>query len=157
MESYGELTIIDGDLMQVSRGIIAHQVNCRGVIGAGVGVSGVICNKYPDVKREYNMICEKYKGDEELFGSVWMVQVTKTLKVANIFSQYKYGNSRKTGIIYTDMDKLVDGLRRIRTKYPDDIIYVPYKIGCGLAGGNWDEFLQKAQNIPNIIVIRPNN
>ena len=151
MENYGELTIIDGDLKEVSVGIIAHQVNCQGAIGAGV--SRVIIKQYPIVKDKYIDICS-ISDKEELFGGIQIVNVTSTLKVANIFSQFYYGNSYKTGIVYTDMDKLIYGLKNIRETYPDDIIYVPYKIGCGLAGGNWDEFLQKAKYIPNIIVIR---
>lgn len=148
--------IIDGDILEVSVGIIAHQVNCQGAIGAGV--SGVICKQYPKVYERYKFAFERYvlesfRPTSCLLGLV-VIPVSDTLKVANIFSQLHYGNSSKTGKVYTYMDKLIGGLKKIRKDYPDDVIYVPYKIGCGLAGGDWDEFMQKAKDIPNLIVIR---
>lgn len=154
MERINQMIILNGDIREVSVGIIAHQVNCQGAIGAGV--SGVICNQYPMVKDDYIDICS-VSDKEDLFGGMQIVPVTGTLKVANIFSQFNYGNSAKTGIVYTDMDKLIYSLKNLRETYPDEIIYVPYKIGCGLAGGNWDEFIEKAKVIPNLIVIKPEN
>lgn len=154
MERINQMIILNGDIREVSVGIIAHQVNCQGAIGAGV--SGVICNQYPMVKDDYIDICS-VSDKEDLFGGMQIVPVTGTLKVANIFSQFYYGNSAKTGVVYTDMDKLIYSLKNLRESYPDEIIYVPYKIGCGLAGGSWHEFVEKAQDIPNLIVIKPEN
>jgi len=154
MERIEQMIILNGDIREVSVGIIAHQVNCQGAIGAGV--SGVICEQYPMVKDDYIDICS-VSDKEDLFGGMQIVPVTGTLKVANIFSQFNYGNSAKTGVVYTDMDKLIHSLKNLRESYPDEIIYVPYKIGCGLAGGNWDEFIEKAKDIPNLIVIKPEN
>lgn len=56
--------------------------------------------------------------------------------VANIFSQLDVGrNERKT-----DYKKLKIGLKKV-CKYAKEnnlSVALPYKIGCGLAGGNWN-------------------
>ena len=151
VDRYSKPVIIDGDLMEVTSGIIAHQVNCQGVIGAGV--SGAIIKKYPVVRDRY-IRAFKDPTIDPLFGYVDIIPVTDTLKVANIFSQNNCGNAFVTGLVYTSMYQLINGLKEIREKYPDDVIYVPYKIGCGLGGGSWNDFMKKAKDIPNLIVIR---
>ena len=56
--------------------------------------------------------------------------------VANIFGQYKYGADRK----YTDYKALEKGIKwvhDISQLYSLSSVAIPYKIGCGLAGGDW--------------------
>ncbi len=132
-------TISTNGILDVTEGIIAQQVNCCNVIGAGV--SSALINRYPIIKEAYHDYCSKHSKDE-LFGTIDLVQVaTKpVLYIANIFSQRDYGNSAKTGIVYTDMDVLTDCLKRL-IKDSSYNVYVPDHIGCGLAGGDWNEFL----------------
>lgn len=56
------------------------------------------------------------------------------------YTQLYYGNSAKTKKVYTDENKLIDALTRFdqRAKQDNQPAYVPAKIGCGLAGGDWN-------------------
>lgn len=45
------LKVIEGDILTVTHGIIAHQCNCRGVMGAGLALQ--VRNKYSKVYSEY--------------------------------------------------------------------------------------------------------
>lgn len=129
------LRTIEGSITDIESGCIAQQVNCQGAYGAGV--SGVVSRKWPIVEKKYRTSCRGRTADE-LFGCVQDIRVSDELVVINIFSQKSYGNSRKTGIVYTDMDALIDALDAAASVHGP--IHVPYGIGCGLAGGDWSEF-----------------
>ena len=59
--------------------------------------------------------------------------------ILNAFGQnFYYRNS-----VQTDYEKLEECFRDIATKYSGKHIALPWKIGCGLAGGDWD----KVQNM----------
>jgi O-acetyl-ADP-ribose deacetylase (regulator of RNase III) len=48
-------TVVDGDLLDQKTDVIAHQVNCLGVMGAGVALQ--IKNKWPEVYEGYKNFC----------------------------------------------------------------------------------------------------
>lgn len=147
------MEVRDGDLLEVVSGVICQQVNCAN--GYGAGLSGKIAAKYPQVERAYRDIF-KTKSREEIFGLCQPVRVSEALVVVNIFAEWDYANAYETGIVSTHMNKLCDGLHRICEKFAgkDMEIYVPYKIGCGLAGGDWDELCKRCVDLP-IIALRP--
>lgn len=115
--------------------ILCQQCNCQGVYGAGL--SGAISKAYPIVKEKYEK-CYKKNGSDKMFGKYQVIRVDKNLAVANIFSQYGYGNSGKTGEVYTDVEKLVKCIRAIATTHKDCEILIPIGMGCGLAGADWN-------------------
>ena len=124
-------------ILDVKEGIIAHQVNCCNTIGAGV--SRAIITRYPKVEGAYHEMCNK-KGKDGAFGMIQTIRVGENLVIANIFSQKDFGNSKKTGIVYTDMNLLTESLKYLLKT--NSKVYVPQYIGCGLAGGDWHEFLK---------------
>lgn len=140
------MKVIAGDILSITSGVICHQVNCRGAFGAGV--SGVLGRRYPAVETAYRAVVPS----PALLGTYQFVPVTETLGVYNIFGQVDYGNARKTGHVYTDMRALTTALRTICDAH--DTIYVPYGIGCGLAGGSWDEFTAIMADVDNLVVMR---
>lgn len=54
------------NILDVTEGIIIHQVNCQNVMGAGVALQ--LSRKYPIVKQEYHNICNRY-SDKHIFGA----------------------------------------------------------------------------------------
>ncbi len=139
-----------GDLMDVSKGIICHQVNCKNEIGAGV--SGAILKKYPMVGDAYH---EHFQGIEDwdnLLGDIQYVKITPDLTVANLFTQCDYGNSAVTGKVYTDVNLLVSALSDVCRQHPESDVYIPGYIGCALAGANWEEVREKIRNLPLTVV-----
>lgn len=133
-------------LFGITKGIICQQVNCQAVMGAGLAKT--IMDKYPIVYKDYMKSFQK-KSKEEMFGKIRMVEVASSLYVANIYSQFYYGNPAKTGKIYTDAEKLVRAVEAICNKYSDLPVYLPhtkglegkkeYGIGCGYGGETWEK------------------
>ena len=127
---------------------LAHQVNCQNRIGAGV--SKPIITAFPKAEEFYHKAFETY-SDKEMFGKMVKVPVADSLDVVHIFSQFNYGNAAKTGKVYTDMAKLAHNIKRLCELY--DIVIVPDHIGCGLAGGNWEDFLSAVGDASNLVAV----
>lgn len=146
-------------ILNITDGIICHQVNCQNVMGAGIAKA--IYEKYPKVKELYHKRCNMYKNQTErskaLYGHYQIIKITDTLSVANIFSQDKFGNGHKNGIQFTNPEYLIYAITAIALDYPEKKIYVPEKIGCGYGGGNWTQIhgmLKRAMfTCDNIIIV----
>lgn len=126
------ITIINGNIIDAKEQIIAHQVNCKGVMGRGVAKA--IKNKYPNVYEEYCKYCLSESNSKNLLGSVQYVILPKEKKIiANLFAQDEYGYNKT----YTNYDYLEMCFYSLARKCRAPIA-IPYKIGCGLDGGDWD-------------------
>lgn len=143
---------VTNDITKLQSGIICHQVNCQNRIGAGV--SKAICEKYPEVKRQYHIVAKKIKSPEERFGLIHKVPVSENVTVYNIFAQLNYGNANKTKKCYTDEEKLTNAIIKICEENKGTWVCIPEKIGCGLAGGNWDSVLNKIKHLSNLCVVQ---
>lgn len=135
------MIVVEGDLLDVTEGLIAHQVNCRGVMGAGV--ARVIAKRYPDVEAMYRKLCAD-NAPLELLGTCLTVtatadgSATDRLAVANVFGQLDTGRGLQTD--YTAVAGALDLLARGYAFHPGRVLHVPYMMGCGLAGGDWDVY-----------------
>ena len=127
--------VVIGDILDAKEDIICHQVNCRGVMGAGVAKA--ISDKWPKVKQEYVSYANKFRNNPDiLLGLVQLVEVDKNKFVANIFGQLDYGRYKNKR--YTDYAALKSAFEYIKLAHPNKTIAFPYGFGCGLANGNWD-------------------
>lgn len=116
--------------------IICHQVNCQGVMGAGLAKQ--IRTKWPLVFAEYKKHCDSY-CPKLLLGDYQLLDVTKETHktfVANIFSQINYGIGTCQTSYYA-VSTAFDALF-YRSFNDDDTYRIPYGYGCGLGGGNWN-------------------
>lgn len=127
---------VDGNILEASEDIICHQVNCKGVMGAGLAKQ--IKSKYPNVYKEYKQLCTE-QGDG-LLSSVQLISTNDGKTIANLFAQTGYGRKR----MQTDYDALRSCLQSLKDtvthsneKKNQTSIAIPYGIGCGLAGGDW--------------------
>jgi hypothetical protein len=126
-----------GNLLDVTAGAICHQVNLKGVMGAGLAKQ--IREKYPVVFSEYQLAIQR---KELRLGGVQRVQVNEALWVFNLACQENYGRAK--GTCYTNYDAVKSALTWVRTwqectGYP---VYLPYGMGAGLAGGDWERMEQ---------------
>lgn len=124
----------NGDLLDANMDIIAHQVNCKGAMGAGIAKQ--IHAKYPKVAREYKGFLNK-TPDSEILGQCQIVSVNDGNKwVANLFGQYGYGRDRR----HTNYEVLEIAMTKLKdyAKERNLTVGLPYGIGCGLAGGDWE-------------------
>lgn len=117
-----------GNLLEADEQIIVHQVNCQGVMGAGLAKA--IRNKWPQVYDKYRRVCTEHAPDE-LLGKVLPVTVGDKI-ILNVFGQLNYGKG-----LQTSYEALEIALRKIECKYMFQKIAFPLNIGCGLAGGDW--------------------
>lgn len=143
--------VIDGDLFDTKANYICHQVNCQGKMGSGVAKQ--IREKFPTVYEWYKFKCDEGRrtmkecgfDKSPLLGQVQIVYKKDYLvgdydidpqAICNLFSQDQYGyNGRQ----YTDYAAFEKCLLQLKRMIPaGETIAMPYKIGCGLGGGNWD-------------------
>lgn len=147
--------IEEGDLVKGSYPIFCQQVNCQGAMNSGIAKQ--IRIKYPEVYETYHWYCGRYDDSEAILGTVLNVRTNDGRICVNMFSQNKYGYDGKQ---YTDKTAFKQCLEFIKTSLPDaETIAFPYKIGCGLGGGNWEEIESlikefAEQTGKNIIVVR---
>lgn len=123
----------DGNLLAVNVDIMAHQVNCMGVMGAGIAAQ--IAKKHPEVKEAYIRYCEG-KDPRELLGDCQMVPIEDDRYVANVFGQLKYGRGKQ----HTNYKALEAALYKLKenAQQNDLTVGLPHGMGCGLAGGDWN-------------------
>jgi len=140
------MQIISDDILTITKGVICHQVNCMGKMGSGIALA--IRNKWPQVYDDY---MEAYNAGQLKLGRVIFTPViSERLIVASLCGQYRYGR----GKCYTDYDAVKVCLVKILNRYYDMPIYIPYKMSCGLAGGNWNIVSDTINSIiPHAIIV----
>src|SRR5258705_81628 len=99
------MTIIhkSGNILDATENIIIHQVNCEGVMGAGLAKQ--LRNKWPIIYTEYKKLCDENRIKFMLLGKVQYIKVDEKKYVANMFSQLGIGTD-KIQTIYSDMKKV---------------------------------------------------
>ena len=145
---------LKGDITKAEHGIVCQQVNCMLVMGAGLAKQ--IRSKWPQVYTKYRSLLD-VKPTNRLGKCQIVSVVDKELYVANLFGQYNYRPRNTQHTNYTALTQALQGLATWHRKYChiDFPIWIPYKLGCGLAGGDW-EIVQSllSKNIPNCFIIR---
>lgn len=120
------IQIVQGNVLNASENLICHQVNCKGVMGAGLAKQIKI--RYPEVFRAYQELCNQQGS--KLLGKAYVVK-----RIVNIFGQNEYGTSSRK----TDYKALEKAFKALHKNLPSKIsLAFPYNFGCGLAGGDWN-------------------
>lgn len=143
------MKIVTGNLLDVTEGTIVHQVNCKRV--AGHGLAKAIRDKWPDWYTHYLAVVPKL-GEIDLFRPNGSPVV-----VCSFYSQNEYGYGR----CFTSYLAFVSCLVKLQTTMCSlecqRRVHFPWKIGCGLAGGDWNlvQLLIEEAFPESIIVRRP--
>lgn len=145
------MKVISGNILDIKHGIIAHQVNMKGVMGAGLALQ--IKKTYPDAYYFYKF--QFFEKTLEL-GMAQVVEINNHLSVANLVAQVSYG---RDGKCYTDYDALAKCLKKLslhkKMCLPHSSIYLPHGMGAGLAGGDWQIILKLIEdNCPSAILVK---
>ena len=124
--------MIDGNMFDCTENIIVHQTNCQGVMGSGIAKQ--VKERYPEVFNAYYHYC-KTQELKDIFGTALICQVSDYKYIANIFGQNTFGQG-----LQTDYDMLKNALKEVHdfAKENNLSVAIPYKIGCGLGGGDWN-------------------
>ena len=135
---------IKGDLLKAEETFIAHQVNCKGVMGAGVAKQ--IKNKLlaPIEFEKYRNICLNSSPEELLNGTI-LAHCVKEKTGQNQYVVDLFGENTPTGKgLDTNYEALYKALKTLKgfmisVKAPlEKSIAIPGYLGCGLAGGDWE-------------------
>ena len=89
------MIVLEGNLLDAPFQLIAHQVNCKGVMGAGLAKQ--IRDKYPMVYEKYKDHCQR----GALLGDYIGCDTPDHHYIMNIFAQDGYGRDKR----YTDYHK----------------------------------------------------
>lgn len=119
------MKIINKDITTLKKGVLLQQVNCQNVMGSGVAKA--IYLKWPIVKEEYHKFSQN-KNPNDLLGLIQEIKINEDLLIRNI--------------------------KEIADKYSDKTIVIPYLIGCGLGGGNWDYIFKNIKDINNLLICK---
>lgn len=130
----------NGNLLDAQTDVIAHQVNCQGVMGSGVAKQ--IRDKWPCVYDNYVSYCYDYiTCTNELLGECQLVQINDNQHVANLFGQNYYGRDGKR---YTSYDGIHDALVSLASQMKDngmESLALPYNMSSCLGGADWEVIL----------------
>jgi O-acetyl-ADP-ribose deacetylase (regulator of RNase III) len=119
-----------GDICDASFNI-AHGVNCSNRMGAGVAKA--LYQKWPKVKADYHKYCmEKAEMTHFVLGDVNISQQADGKRIYNCFTQEYFGADGRKYVSYDAIESIFRKLMLL-----EDSIAIP-KIGCGLAGGDWN-------------------
>lgn len=121
---------------------LVHCCNCFHTMGAGVAAE--VRRRYPEA---YRADLETRRGDPLKLGTFSSAAIGSR-RVFNLYGQFSFGNGHDL-----DIFMLTKGLRHIaalaseqnRAGIPTPI--VTYKIGCGLAGGDWNEVIEVLDHV----------
>jgi hypothetical protein len=148
------LKIIEQNILDIEQGTICHQVNCLGAMNSGIAKS--IREKWPRVYSEYSSFVSAYSGFEKaehmLLGRLQLVFVDRGITVADVFGQLRYGPGDKT---YTEYGAVEFAFSELAIRRPPGPIYVPFRMGCDRAGGDWNTYKAIIETwIPDAIVCK---
>jgi O-acetyl-ADP-ribose deacetylase (regulator of RNase III) len=153
------MKIIEGNLITLAKqghfDVITHGCNCFCTMGAGIAVDMRLnfdCDKFP-------MEAPEYRGDMNKLGTIdYQVKnlvLDKPIKVGNLnllapdfggfplvvinsYTQYRYGSNHPDGMRNpVDYDAITLCMKKINHIFKGKSLGLP-KIGCGLAGGEWN-------------------
>lgn len=129
------IRIVSGDLFNCKEDIIAHQVNCKGVAG---GLAGVLFKRYPEAFIEYKQLLRSARDDSELLGRTFLTdpQDEDGKIIGNMFGQYNPGADYRPEAMYSALKECAE-----LAETHGYSVALPYKISCGICGGDWDEVL----------------
>jgi hypothetical protein len=134
-----KMRILLGDLLSVKTGYIIQQCNCVTRKAKGLALA---------IEQRFSY-CTVYKDDQERIPGTFRVFEEKdSPKIVCLFAQWAPGIPGKyyqklVGASDTYKQRLewfVESLTGFLKTNPQFPLCIPYNIGCGLAGGNWESY-----------------
>ena len=129
------LSILIDDILDIELAeneYIAHQ--CNATHNRSFGLSSALFKKYPKA----NIYSGKNKVEKRVVGDIIVRD-----NIINIIGQKHQGKQSSDDDTNDDRLKWFNSALSKIEKIPNiKRVYLPYRIGCGLAGGNWDDYLK---------------
>jgi len=147
---------VNGSLLDVKEGYILHQTNCVTLYPKGLAED--IEKKFPGTcpYRFRKGVRVAREEDRSVPGTVFIIGAKEGPIILNLFGQYGPGKNCYPGHEDTPTHRekyFADGLEALVDYFEgteENIkIAVPYKIGCGLAGGKWGDYRDMLESFEN--------
>lgn len=143
------IEIITGNLLDSNDKYICHQTNCVSVDGVA-GIAKAIFEKYVYADCYSTRIEPSVPGTIDIRGN----GINQRF-IVNIHSQYypgrsKYQESNLDGVIAREK-YFHKGLLNLAKISNLESVAFPWRIGCSIAGGNWQHYLGTITNFANYI------
>lgn len=138
---------VAGDIFTGGAGVLIHQANCYHSMASGIARE--IRERFPEA---YAADLRTPKASLEKLGTYSAAEVDRLPEagnggaadgdstrrfryVVNLYSQYGFADGNRK----TSYDAMYEGLLKVRDdpRFAGLEFAVPFKIGCGLGGGNW--------------------
>lgn len=144
------MDIVYGDITTVvleRGGSVVHQGNLMKVAGAGVALA--IRNAWPRWFIHYSHKTARL-GEVDAFP----VQAEPAISIITLYAQQGIGTDKRR----TDYPAFLTAIEEVselsKMRVIPSPLYLPYKIGCGLGGGDWNRILFIIQNhLPQAILV----
>lgn len=168
--------IIEKDILDLTKNdlkygksVLLQQVNCQNKMDAGVAMAiDKLARKLFDVSTidEYHKLWDSFfdNGNSDQIKQVKELYDTTDLPLYAIWGTFVFSfsqwNCGPDGKHYTNDQRLVNNIKTVckipalELKASYERVYIPYKIGCGLGGGNWDYIYNQIKDIPNLIIVK---
>lgn len=126
----------NSDITLVTEGVIAHGVNCLGVMGAGVALA--IRRRWPAAYERYRELVLDLREDQRssLLGSCHLVRVDESLWVANCFTQNETGGRNGPDAKLWAIERSLRFALGAANSY--GVSFHAPQIGAGLGGLDWE-------------------
>jgi O-acetyl-ADP-ribose deacetylase (regulator of RNase III) len=129
------LQYIEMNILDIKKGIICHQVNCIGAMGAGLALQ--VATRFPECYRMYEGLCQRDHKKFDLLGHNYIFRASPGLWIVNMFAQKNISRKGRATDYQAFESCLQDLWNSVARRDLKHDIYFPYMIGCGLGGGDW--------------------
>lgn len=123
---------LSGSILESKAEVVAHMVNKSGVMRGKV--ANALRQKYPELLPSYKRFCQTPSRE-----TCHLTPTRDGRFVANLFGQGGRSAGWKTD--YCALECALESLVRQMTKMGLTTVAMPYGMGCGLAGGDWETVL----------------
>lgn len=140
----------DGDLLKSGCDVICHQVNEYGVMGAGIAKQ--IKDKYPKAFDDYIKAIKEKTSKGENLPLIALSKQPDGVVIANMFTQ-RDGKTdieilrKAVSLLVLQIYDLF--ITKVKVNEMNGVFFdrpfrvgIPYKYGCGIAKGDWNEVLK---------------
>lgn len=132
------LVYVRGNLLESDCSVMMHQTNCFEVMGAGIAKQFAL--KWPAVSFADKAFMPKNPTGKLGKCSRALVNDDKVI-VFNLYGQYRYGREKQQTnyqALESAVRMMIDELKQLGNMFYKLKFGVPYRMGAGNAGGDWN-------------------
>lgn len=127
---------VEADICTAQEQYICHQCNC--VSNSYSGLARTIFEKWPQANTYSNRTSTP-------IGTISIHNIGEDQWIVNMYAQYYPGFATVKDSASSRERYFAKCLQELKALNPTSVAF-PYKIGCGLAGGNWENYYSMIQN-----------